>query len=252
MSFWRCCCEEAPGSVVVTVNGCLGAPIEGASVSATANHDPFNTIGPYLTGADGKVTVPFPTLGSWTINASGTSYHGAALVNVVSGVNPPVTINTTASAGHVCACGGNVPLSQTLDLTYSGGVVALTFVGSTQDWRGLVLVAGTCNGTSGKIQVQLILACTGGAWTLNLKALWTQQPDSSIEYSCDDFGTPACSFGSGDTTLAGDPTASPTAATGAFPATLDGNASFSTDGGCASSVPASLPSPLTGNLTITE
>lgn len=114
----------------VTVKGCDGSALIGATVTATQGST--TVTGTTVTGT-GYATLSLPTVGTWSISgteSSGRSVGGTTTQAVVSGGTYAVNVTISAASGYVCALWCQLPVpAANFTLTDPQGTVTLTYYG---------------------------------------------------------------------------------------------------------------------------
>lgn len=175
MSFWHCCCGSVPCvTLTVTVYGCNGAALSGASVTVTDG----TTTHTGTTNGSGQYTTPTLYSATWGWTASySPRFNTSSTRNVV--VSCPTTNKTdsvtlTAATGYVCTgqfTGCALPIATTLYLTDSvtGVTTTLTYDSVNLWWYGFSTWTGYggCTGSpcpSRNVKMGYTLFFSGGPY----------------------------------------------------------------------------------------
>lgn len=175
-------CLTCGCSWVITVVGCTGGGISGATVTVTRGG---STIGTGTTDGSGQVTLSHissatgftiavtPPAGSGFANFSGPATH----VCPSGGAADATTVTLTADTDHVCTACCNYPVAKTLTTTDGNGAHTLTWNGSI--WTSVTIDSGlpafkgdgsgfNCCADDGTCHYTIGLSCIGGVWRLGI------------------------------------------------------------------------------------
>jgi len=263
MSHHRCCCAPATcGTITVTVTGCGGLVLPGATVTLTLGGSPA---GSGTTNGSGQVVFTSLVAGTYTVAASKTRFNTNSTTTTINCATTPsrsVSLNLSPATGYVCCTGCPDPYPSTLYLTSSLGSVTLTWAPGY--WTGTAVRTipdaalchrdpfpiGCVDDGVGSADVTLTYEVTcpasvGGSFTIAVKG--NLGGSGGLSYIASDSCNAVCGTGrqAYATTAGGSSCGLPLALSGSFPSTWSyviGFTVFSMD----------EPGPDSGTVTVSE
>lgn len=159
-----CCCGGACGQICVTVLGCNGMALAGATVAVSLGG---TLVGSGTTNGSGIFCVTILVAGTYTITVSKSRFTSSTTtIAAVCGISPNTTsVMLAAAAGYICVPCCPDPLSTAAKtLTTTWGVISLPYLGLfTGGPNGLAANTPVWGGCA-TISVNAYQADPGGLW----------------------------------------------------------------------------------------
>lgn len=171
VAFFWCCCSCPSSVITITVGGCGGLALSGASVHLTGPNGFDSTVS---TNSSGVATFSVTDNGSYSYTVSKSRFNnGTGSVTVTACNSPSASVSLSAASGYVCCSKCPDPIASTLYGSFSGGSVTLSWNGVSK-WTGTVDVSHTttrkcssgcvgttasCSTESGSVRVNVQVLC---------------------------------------------------------------------------------------------